>query len=99
MLVRRGNKQSVVPETGAALRTRGDGLALKLPDDIAAARIDCVDAIVLRDIHHPIGNYGRGLEILLAAHVIDPFGLEPTDIGSRDLPKLRMPLGVILARI
>ena len=41
----------------------------------------------------------RGLEILLAGHVIDPFRGKPTDIGGRDLPQLRMPLGMILARI
>jgi len=64
------HKQLVVPKAGAALRAGGDGLALVLPDDVAAARVDGIDAVYW-EITYPIGDDGGRSRSFCPGHVID----------------------------
>jgi len=97
--VSRRHKQLVVVDGRASLRSARERLALVLPDDVAASRIDCIDPIELRDVHHAVGNNRYGLDRLLAVHVIHPFRLQRRDVGRCDLLQQRVPLRVVRAGI
>jgi len=80
-----GDVKLIVENCGAALRGARQRRPLVLPDDVAAARIEGIDAIELRDVHDAVMDDRHRLNRVLPGHPVHPLRLQTADGRGRQL--------------